>query len=145
MLKVHSQACDQVDPHLTDFLETVILRPLVEFIRKVGVLISNLERAGPKLGEYQFNKDVEKHLQQLIRDVKVSHGQLPVTAVGANVPHFLPNIHGTVLSPSTPLGPAQMVPGVGLSTVAGSTPNFNLSDVINLVSQFGITGRSRYM
>lgn len=138
VLKVHNQACQQVDPHLTDFLETVILRPLVEFIRKVGVLVANLQRAGPKLGEYQFNKDLELHLQQVMRNVKLSHAQLPITAVGASVPQVPRNIGGGVPSFTSPLGPINYLPGVGPSTVSGSTPNFNLTDVINLISNFGL-------
>jgi ferritin len=128
VLKVHSSACENNDAHLQDFLETVILRPLVEFVRKVAVLITNLERAGSKLGEYQFNKDLELYLVDLMRDVKVS--SLPITAVGAPVPSV-----GSLLTPPTvsPLGPSKYVPGFGVTT-----PNFNLTDVINLISNIGL-------
>lgn len=145
VLKVHNQACEQVDPHLTDFLETVILRPLVEFIRKVGVLVSNLERAGPKLGEYQFNKDLELHLQQVMRDVKVSyHSQLPLTAVGAPVPPVIPGIGAPGVSLVSPVGPVNYLPNIGMSTLSGSTPNFNLTDVIHLISNFGFGTQPNY-
>jgi len=116
VLKVHSVAKEQNDAHLNDFLETVILRPLVEFIRKLAVLIVNVERAGPKLGEYQFNRDLELYLLDLMRDVKVSH--LPITAP---VSHL-----------SYPLGTNQY--GFG-----GTMPNFNLAEVINLISNIGLT------
>lgn len=139
MLKVHSQACDQVDPHLTDFLETVILRPLVEFIRKVGVLVANLERAGPKLGEYQFNKDLELHLQQVMRDVKVSHSQLPITAVGAPVPPLTPSFIGTPNISPTWSG------SINLPNTTGWTPGFNLTDVIHSISNFGLGGPTNFM
>jgi len=150
VLKVHTNACEQVDPHLTDFLESTILRPLVEFLRKVGVLVANLERAGPRLGEYQFNKDLELHLREIMRDTKLSYSQLPITAVGSPVgvggfvshhghmPSFNPYV-SPVVSQSSPVGPATYLPGVGLSTIAGSTPNFNLADVINLVSNIGLS------
>jgi len=123
VLKVHSVACEQNDAHLNDFVETSLLRPLVEFVRKVGVLIANIERAGPKLGEYQFNKDLELYLNDLMRDAKVSH--MPVTAVGAPVPH-LPGtaFGGSLLTPS----PSQY--GFGTTT----TPYFNLAELISLIS-----------
>jgi ferritin heavy chain len=152
VLKVHSNASEQIDPHLSDFLETMILRPLVEFIRKVGVLLANVERAGPKLGEYQFNKDIELYLERIMRETKLSHFNLPITAVGAPVPFAPPTIGGGIdtgiSSPVSPFGPTSYLPNVGFSTVAGSTPNFNLADVINLISNFGLQqqyGRTRVM
>jgi ferritin len=137
VLKVHSSACESNDAHLRDFLETVLLRPLVEFLRKVAVLITNLERAGTKLGEYQFNKDLELYLLDIMRDVKVSN--LPITAVGAPVPQAtsaIASLLTPILAPSTvsPLGPSKYVPGFGVTT-----SNFSLSDVINLFSNIGLT------
>lgn len=146
VLKVHTNACEQVDPHLTDFLESTILRPLVEFLRKVGVLVANLERAGPRLGEYQFNKDLELHLRDIMRDSRLSYSQLPITAVGSPVgvggfvsPHGHVPSFSPAVSQSSPVGPATYLPGVGLSTIAGSNPNFNLADVIHLVSNIGLS------
>lgn len=139
VLKVHNQACEQVDPHLADFLETVILRPLVEYIRKVGVLVANLQRAGPKLGEYQFNKDLELHLQQIMRDVKVSHLQLPITAVGAPVPQVTHGGLGSINYNYQQQWPVGSCVGLGQSPSGPtSTPGFNLTDVINLISNFGL-------
>ncbi|RMZ94427.1 ferritin [Brachionus plicatilis] len=63
--KCHRSAHETHDPHLNHFLETVILRPLVVLIRRVGVLIANLKRAGSGLGEYQLNKDLECYLEEL--------------------------------------------------------------------------------
>lgn len=137
VLKVHSVGCEGNDAHLKDFLETVILRPLIEFLRKVAVLITNLERAGSKLGEYQFNKDLELYLLDLMRDVKVSH--LPITAVGAPVPQVSTGPVGSLLTASlapptmSPLGPSKYAPGYG-----APSPNFNLADVINLISNIGL-------
>jgi len=129
VLKVHNQACEQIDPHLTDFLETTVLRPLVESIRKFSVLAANLERAGSKLGSYQFNKDLELHLQQIMRETKISHAQLPVTAVGAPLPI------GTSYSPAEPLN---YMPSWGVGPTSG--PNFNLADIVHLVANFGLGG-----
>jgi len=138
VLKAHSVGCENNDAHLKDFLETVILRPLVEFLRKVAVLITNLDRAGSKLGEYEFNKDLELYLLDIMRDVKVS--QLPITAVGAPFPQVSSSLVGSLLTPSlapstvSPLGPSTYVPGFN-----ATTPNFNLADVINLMSNIGLT------
>lgn len=63
--KCHRSAHETRDPHLNHFLETMVLRPMVVFIRRVGVLIANLKRAGPGLGEYQLNKDLECYLEEL--------------------------------------------------------------------------------
>lgn len=137
VLKVHSSAGENNDAHLKDFLQTVILRPLVEFMRKVAVLIANLERAGTKLGEYQFNKDLELYLFDIMRDVKVS--SLPITAVGAPVPQATSAL-ASLLSPSlasstvSSFGPSKYVPGFGVAT-----PNFSLSDIINQFSSIGLT------
>lgn len=66
VLKIHETACNNNDPHLTDFLETELIEPVATIIRKIAVLVSNLSVAGTGLGEYQFNKDLEKHLSQII-------------------------------------------------------------------------------
>lgn len=63
--KCHKSAHETRDPHLNHFLETMILRPMVVFIRRVGVLIANLKRAGSGLGEYQLNKDLECYLEEM--------------------------------------------------------------------------------
>lgn len=53
-LKCHQNAENKRDAHLTDFLETEVLEPMTSFIRKVGILISNLKKAGPGLGKFQI-------------------------------------------------------------------------------------------
>lgn len=55
-LKVYQTGQKINDAHLTDFLEESVLRPLSMWIRRIGVLISNAEKAGPTLGVYQLNK-----------------------------------------------------------------------------------------
>lgn len=55
-LKVYQTGQKVNDAHLTDFLEEFMLRPISLWTRRIGVLISNAEKAGPTLGTYQLNK-----------------------------------------------------------------------------------------
>lgn len=55
-LNVYQTGQKNKDAHLTDFLEEFVLRPLSLWIRRIGVIISNAEKAGPTLGVYQLNK-----------------------------------------------------------------------------------------
>ena len=60
LLKLHGLASQHSDPHLTDFLEEEFLDEQVESIKKLGDLITKLNRAGPQgLGEYLFDKDLQ--------------------------------------------------------------------------------------
>ncbi len=36
-------------------------------------MITNLNRAGPGLGEYQFNKDLEVHFKEIVGSNKIQH------------------------------------------------------------------------
>lgn len=72
-VQLHKRASDDRDAHLEDFLEGVILRPLVACNRQLVVLVSNSKRAGPALGEYQFNKHLEQFLANIMRDPTLSH------------------------------------------------------------------------
>ena len=56
LLNIHEVASHHKDAHLTDFLEEEYLDEQVESIRKLGDFVTNLERCGPGLGEYQFDK-----------------------------------------------------------------------------------------
>lgn len=56
LLNLHKLASERVDPHLTDFLEEEFLDEQVESMKKLGDFITNLERVGPGLGEFQFDK-----------------------------------------------------------------------------------------
>lgn len=56
LLKLHALASERNDPHLTDFLEEHFLDEQVDSIRKIGGHITNLERVGSGLGEFQFDK-----------------------------------------------------------------------------------------
>jgi ferritin heavy chain len=56
LLNIHKVASQHNDAHLTDFLEEEYLDEQVESIKKLGDYVTNLERVGPGLGEYQFDK-----------------------------------------------------------------------------------------
>jgi len=73
VVDLHRVAGEQQDGHLNDFLETVILRPLVACNRQLVVLVSNLKRAGPALGEYQFNKHLEQYLHNILSNPNLSY------------------------------------------------------------------------
>lgn len=73
VLQLNQCACEHKDPHLTDFLEKELLRPMVEFIHKIGVLVSNLRLAGSEIGEYEFNKDLELHLIEIMSNPKLRY------------------------------------------------------------------------
>jgi len=60
---------DNTDPHLQDFIEVNFARPMVNFLRKVGILYSEAKlacRDGDSVGVYQFDKDVERNLLKII-------------------------------------------------------------------------------
>jgi ferritin heavy chain len=71
IMKVHETADKNNDEHLKDYLESQFLEPAISFTRKVGVMITNLQRAGSGLGEYQFNKDLELHFADIFRENKI--------------------------------------------------------------------------
>ena len=56
LLQIHKIASAHADPHLTDFLESEFLDEQVESIHMIGSHITNMERTGPGLGEFQFDK-----------------------------------------------------------------------------------------
>lgn len=58
LLDLHALASSHNDAHLTDFLEGEFLEEQVESIKKISDLITKLKRAGPGLGEYIFDKDL---------------------------------------------------------------------------------------
>lgn len=60
LLDLHGIASSNGDPHLSDFLESKLLGEQVESIRKLGVYITKIKRAGTAgLGEYIFDKDLK--------------------------------------------------------------------------------------
>lgn len=56
LLKLHTVASQQDDPHLTDYLEGEFLDEQVESMKQISDYITNLKRVGPGLGEFQFDK-----------------------------------------------------------------------------------------
>jgi ferritin heavy chain len=59
LINLHEVASKHQDAHLTDYLEGEFLDEQVEAIKKLGDLITKLNRAGPQgLGEYLFDKDL---------------------------------------------------------------------------------------
>lgn len=97
-LKLHEICEKNDDEHLKEYLESKFLEPLYESIRKVGVMITNLQRAGTGLGEYEFNKDVELYLEEILDERKIKRGvdqsvitayrqQHPFEQSKAHVPH----------------------------------------------------------
>lgn len=61
-LEVYETAEKENDASLTDFIEKFVLRPLTLWIRRLNVVISNAERAGPALGVYQLNKHLSNNM-----------------------------------------------------------------------------------
>jgi ferritin heavy chain len=59
LLTLHGLASDKNDPHFCDFLESEYLEEQVEAIKELSDMITKLTRAGPGLGEYLFDKDLQ--------------------------------------------------------------------------------------
>jgi ferritin heavy chain len=101
ILKVHDIADKNNDEHLKDYLEMQFLEPAIAFARKVGVMITNLQRAGPGLGEYQFNKDLELHFTEIFKESKIrGSSSFPIVPGVPNLPfesqQFFPNVRDLV-------------------------------------------------
>ena len=126
-VSLHKTAGEQKDGHLNDFLETVILRPLVACNRQLIVLVANLKRAGPALGEYQFNKHLETYLQNVMTDPKLSY----VLHGGTD---YLNRYHPP---PNTPIDFSSIL-GQLVSQTPELTSKFSVTDLIGLVGQVNI-------
>jgi len=59
LLKLHEAASEASDPQMCDFLESNFLTEQVESINKLAQIVRKLIRAGPGLGEYTVDKDME--------------------------------------------------------------------------------------
>lgn len=68
VLKFYQVACDNNDPHLTDFLEVNYIRPIANVNRKLGILKSQalLACCEDSVGAYEFNKDVQKNMLKIM-------------------------------------------------------------------------------
>lgn len=67
-LKVHENADTKKDPNLTDFIETELIEPISLIIREIEVMVCNLNLAGTGLGEFEFNKDLERYLNEYVEE-----------------------------------------------------------------------------
>ncbi|XP_064119438.1 soma ferritin-like isoform X1 [Macrobrachium nipponense] len=56
LLELHMVAMQHDDVHAASFIQTIFLAPQVEKIFTISQYITNLERVGPGLGEYMFDK-----------------------------------------------------------------------------------------
>jgi ferritin heavy chain len=65
LLRVNQVADKHNDEHLKDYLDSEFMEPTLGFVRKLGFLIVNLSRAGPGLGEYQFDKHLKTFLPEI--------------------------------------------------------------------------------
>ena len=61
LLSLHAVASTHNDPHLSNFVEEEFLTEQVEAIKQLGDLVTKLTRAGPGLGEYLFDKDLNSN------------------------------------------------------------------------------------
>jgi ferritin heavy chain len=59
LLELHQVGSAKNDPNFCDFIESEYLNEQVESMKQLSDMITQLKRAGPGLGEYQF----DKHLQ----------------------------------------------------------------------------------
>jgi ferritin heavy chain len=60
LLDLHKVATQHGDNHMTDFLESNYLQEQVESIKQISSFITQLKRAGPGLGEFMFDKELEE-------------------------------------------------------------------------------------
>lgn len=70
ILDVHEVAVKNNDHHLAHMLEKEYLEPIIIFTRKLGVMISNLSKAGTGLGEYQFSKHLRLHMNEIMESTE---------------------------------------------------------------------------
>jgi ferritin len=69
--KMINVAREHKDQHFKYYLKNEFLEPLIVVIRKVGVLITNANRAGSGLGEYEFSKDIKLHFPEVFDAITV--------------------------------------------------------------------------
>ncbi|CAF0813346.1 unnamed protein product [Brachionus calyciflorus] len=59
LTNLHEIGFQKKDRHFTDFVETEFLQEQVDNIKKLGLMVTKSMRAGPGLGEYLFDKELE--------------------------------------------------------------------------------------
>ncbi|XP_070538591.1 soma ferritin-like [Ptychodera flava] len=62
LLELHSLVSAKTDPHLSDFIEGEFLKEQVESIKEMSDMITNLKRVGSGVGEFLFDKELDKKL-----------------------------------------------------------------------------------
>lgn len=60
LLDLHKIASNNIDPQMSDFLESNFLTEQVESIKQLSDYVTNLKRVGSGLGEYMFDKETLK-------------------------------------------------------------------------------------
>jgi len=58
LLDLHATSTRNGDPHLSDFLETEYLEEQVKSIKELAGHVTNLNRVGKGLGEFQYDKEL---------------------------------------------------------------------------------------
>ena len=59
LLDLHALSSTRNDPHFNDFLESEFLDEQVHASKELGDMITQLKRAGPGVGEYLFDKELQ--------------------------------------------------------------------------------------
>ena len=59
LLGLHGLSSTRNDPHFTDFLETEYLQEQVDSMKELSELITKCKRAGPGLGEYLVDRELQ--------------------------------------------------------------------------------------
>lgn len=60
LLRLHEEASKRNDPQLSDFIEENFLEDQVKAMKELSDMITNLERTGPGLGEFVFDRELDK-------------------------------------------------------------------------------------
>jgi ferritin len=75
LLKTHQVADKYNDAHLQEYLESEFMEPTLIFIRKTGVMLVNLQRAGTGFGEYQFDKHLNLNFSEILESANTIREQ----------------------------------------------------------------------
>ena len=59
LLDLHALSSSKNDAHLSDFLESEYLDEQVNASKELGDMITQMKRAGPGIGEYLFDKELQ--------------------------------------------------------------------------------------
>ena len=59
LLDLHALSSSKNDAHLSDFLESEYLDEQVNASKELGDKITQMKRAGPGIGEYLFDKELQ--------------------------------------------------------------------------------------